>query len=160
MASAAASFLWGTLMLTRFVSLVFATAIAFALGGTAVAQVRSGTIALSTRSVGFIIGIEWGSGTMTLANNRSYQLRIRTLKAGMAGLEAVSASGYIYNLSPRRPQDITGTFAAIGAGLTIGGGLGAQRMQNEKGVIIDINETAQGLAAKIAASGIAIELVR
>ncbi len=149
-------------MLTRLVSLALASLLALALGGMAAAQppVRSGTIALSTKSVGFIIGIEWGSGTMTLANKRSYQLRIRTLKAGMAGLEAVSANGFIYNLNPRRPQDITGTFAAIGAGLTIGGGLGAQRMQNEKGVIIDITETAQGLAAKIAASGIAVELVK
>ncbi len=149
-------------MLTRFVSLALAAIVALALGGMAAAQqpVRTGTISLSTRSVGFIVGVEWGSGTMTLTNKRSYQLRIRTLKVGMAGLEAVSASGNIYNLKPNRPQDITGTFASIGAGLTIGGGLGAQRMRNEKGVIIEVNETAQGLAAKIAASGIAVELVR
>jgi hypothetical protein len=31
-------------------------------------------------------------------------------------------------------------------------------MRNEKGVIIEIDETAQGLAAKIAGAGVAIEL--
>jgi hypothetical protein len=122
--------------------------------------VRSGTIALNTRSVGFIVGVEWGSGTMTLANRRSYQLRVRTFKAGMIGIEGVGAQGFIYNLNPRRPQDVAGTYASIGAGLTIGGGIGAQRMQNEKGVIIDLTETAVGAAAKLAASGLVIDLVR
>jgi hypothetical protein len=145
---------------------VFLTVLAFVAAtcfGAAVAQTpsqASGNINFSTKSVGFILGFEWGSGTMTLRGGRAYQLRVRTVKAGMAGLEAVSASGQIYNLNPRRPQDITGTFTSIGGGVTIGGGIGAQRMQNEKGVIIEIQETAQGLAAKIAVSGLAIDLVR
>jgi hypothetical protein len=33
-------------------------------------------------------------------------------------------------------------------------------MKNEKGVIIEIDETSQGLAAKIAGAGVAIELAR
>jgi hypothetical protein len=33
-------------------------------------------------------------------------------------------------------------------------------MKNEKGVIIELNETAQGLAAKIAAAGVAIQIRR
>ena len=118
----------------------------------------TGNIALSTKSVGFILGAEWGSGTMTLQGGRSYELRIRTLKVGMAGLESVSANGRIYNLDPRRPEDIEGTFASMGAGVTIGGGVGVQRMKNEKGVIIELEESAQGVAAKIAASGIAVQL--
>ncbi len=117
---------------------------------------RSGTISLSTKSVGFILGIEWGSGTMTLRNGRSYRLRIRTLKAGMAGIESISAYGTVYNL--RNARDIEGTFAAVGAGLTIGGGVGVATLKNAKGVIIEIKETQQGIAAKIAASGIDIEL--
>ena len=120
----------------------------------------AGNIAFSTKSVGFILGVEWGSGTVTLRGGRVINLRVRTLKAGMIGLEAVRASGRVYNLNPRRPLDIAGTYASIGGGLTVGGGIGAQRMKNEKGVIIDIEETAQGLAAKVAASGIAIDVVQ
>ncbi|MCW5770026.1 MAG: hypothetical protein KIT16_00220 [Rhodospirillaceae bacterium] len=143
--------------------LFLAALAAVALAAPAAAQTpsqASGNIAFSTKSIGFIVGFEWGSGTMTLRGGRSYRLRVRTLKAGVIGLEAVTANGRIYNLNPRRPQDIVGTYASIGGGLTVGGGMGAQRMKNEKGVIIEINETAQGLAAKIAASGVAIELVR
>ncbi len=119
---------------------------------------HTGNIAISTRSVGFIVGVEWGSGSMTLADRRSYNLRVRTLKVGMAGIESVSAQGRIYNLDARRPQDIAGTYASMGAGITIGGGVGAQSMKNEKGVIIELQETQLGIAAKIAAAGIEIQL--
>jgi hypothetical protein len=138
---------------------------AFALFGAASVEAQapgrySGNIRFSTTAVGFILGVEWGSGTMTLAGGRVYNLRVRTLKAGMAGVEGITANGRIYDLNPRRPGDIVGTYTSIGAGVTIGGGVGAQRMKNEKGVIIEITETAQGLAAKIAASGVAIDLAR
>ena len=145
--------------------LIFAAAAfaAFAFAGTAAAETPmqlAGHIAFSTKSVGFIVGVEWGSGTVTLRGGRVVQLRVRTLKAGMIGLEAVQAAGRVYNLDPRRPADIVGTYASIGGGLTVGGGVGAQRMKNEKGVIIEIDETSQGLAAKIAGAGVAIELAR
>jgi hypothetical protein len=145
------------LLLTLF---AFAT---FAVAGTAESQTPmrlAGNIAFSTKSIGFIVGVEWGSGTVTLRGGRVVHLRVRTLKAGMIGLEAVQAAGRVYNLDLRRPADIAGTYASIGGGLTVGGGVGAQRMKNEKGVIIEIDETSQGLAAKIAGAGVAIELAR
>lgn len=135
----------------------------FAAAGAAESQTPprlAGNIAFSTKSIGFIVGVEWGSGTVTLRGGRVLRLRVRTLKAGMIGLEAVQAAGRVYNLDPRRPGDIAGTYASIGGGITVGGGVGGQRMKNEKGVIIEIEETAQGLAAKMAAAGVAIELAR
>jgi hypothetical protein len=145
--------------------LAFAALAAVAFAGSAAAQTQppprlSGNIAFNTKSVGFIVGVEWGSGTVTLRGGRVLNLRVRTLKAGMIGLEAVQAGGRVYNLDPRRPADIAGTYASIGGGITVGGGVGAQRMKNEKGVIIEIDETSQGLAAKIAGAGVAIELAR
>lgn len=144
-------------------ALFAAVIVAAGIGSTESALAESlgryaGNIAISTKSVGFIIGAEWGSGTMALRDSRSYRLNIRTLKVGMAGLESVSASGRIYNLDPRRPHDIEGNFASMGAGITIGGGVGVQRMKNDKGVVIELRETAQGVAAKIAASGMAVRL--
>jgi hypothetical protein len=145
--------------------LLLAVAAIVAFAGVSTAQTQppprlAGNIAFNTKSVGFIVGVEWGSGTVTLRGGRVIHLRVRTLKAGMIGLEAVQAAGRVYNLDPRRPGDVAGTYASIGGGLTVGGGIGAQRMKNEKGVIIEIDETAQGLAAKIAGAGVAIELAR
>ena len=144
----------------RKFSLAVAALATFALAGAAEAQAPrlSGNIAFSTKSVGFILGVEWGSGTVTLRDGRVITLRVRTLKVGMIGLEAVSARGRVFNLG--RPGDIAGTYASIGGGLTVGGGIGAQRMKNEKGVIIEIDETAQGLAAKVAGAGVVIDIVR
>jgi len=150
----------------RKILLAVAALAAFAAPNAASAQGQpppgpvAGNIAFSTKSVGFILGVEWGSGTVTLRGGRVVNLRVRTLKAGMIGLEAVSGRGRVYNLNPRRPLDLAGTYASIGGGITVGGGIGAQRMKNEKGVIIDIEETAAGLAAKIAASGIIIDVVQ
>ena len=147
----------------RRVPIAVAVFAVFVLAGAAVAETParlSGSITFSTKSVGLVIGVEWGSGTMTLSSGRVCHLRVRTLKAGMIGVESVSASGRIYNLDPRRPDDIAGTFASIGGGITVGGGVGAQRMRNQKGVIIEIDETSQGLAAKIAGAGVAIDLQR
>ncbi len=147
----------------RLATVIAALFFSFGIGAAAAQQPpppRSGTITLSTKSIGFIVGVEWGGGEFVANNGRRYPLRIRTVKAGMAGLEAVSAFGNVYHLDPRRPQDIAGTYTAVGAGITIGGGVGGQQMRNEKGVVIVINETAQGIAAKIAASGVAIELQR
>jgi hypothetical protein len=117
---------------------------------------RSGTISLNTKSVGFLFGFEWGSGEMRLNSGRVYNLRIRMLKAGVIGIEQISAHGTIYNL--RRPSDIEGTFAAGGAGATLGAGAGIATMENAKGVIIEVRETSAGIAAKIAASGIDIKI--
>jgi hypothetical protein len=145
----------------RKLLLTLAAFATFAVAGAVDAQTPmrlSGNIAFNTKSVGFIVGVEWGSGTVTLRGGRVMHLRVRTLKAGMIGLEAVQAAGRVYNLDPRRPQDVAGTYASIGGGITVGGGVGAQRMKNEKGVIIEIDETSQGIAAKIAGAGVAIEL--
>lgn len=120
------------------------------------ARVRSGTITLNTTSAGFILGIEWGSGTMTLRNGRTYKLRVRTLKAGVIGIESITAHGTIYNL--RRASDIQGKFISAGAGITVGGGVGVQTLENSKNVIIELRETSQGVAAKVAASGVDIQL--
>lgn len=119
-------------------------------------KVRSGTITLNTTSAGFILGIEWGSGTLRLRNGRTYRLSVRTLKAGVIGVESITAHGTVYNL--RRPSDIQGKYISGGAGITVGGGVGIQVLENSKHVIIELRETAQGIAAKIAASGVDIQL--
>ncbi len=145
---------------TTLVGLVVAVALALSIPTAAHkasgGKVRAGTITLNTTAVGFILGIEWGSGTLTLNNGRSYRLRVRTLKAGVIGIESITAHGTVYNL--RRPSDIQGKYISGGAGITVGGGIGIQVLENSRNVIIELKETAQGLAAKIAAAGVDIQL--
>lgn len=117
---------------------------------------RSGTIEFDTKSAGFIVGYEWGYGWVTLNNGQKARIRVRTLNVGMIGFEKVNAVGVIYNLNSL--GDLDGNYAGLGAGVTIGGGVSGAAMKNVRNVYIELNETGQGLAAKIAASGINIAL--
>lgn len=116
----------------------------------------SGTIRFTTTSVGFIIGAEWGKGTLTLNNGKSYNIRVRMLRVGMAGIETIDATGTVYNL--KRMHDFEGQYVSGSAGLTIGGGVAGEVMENSRKVVIKLTSTQIGLAAKIAASGITISV--
>ncbi len=147
------------LRFTRTVAALFlAVGLVVASGPSVDAQKkwRSGTISFNTKSIGFLFGYEWGYGTVKLNNGKAYRIRVRMLKAGVIGVESISAYGTVYNV--RNVRDIEGTYAAGGAGATLGGGAGIATLQNAKGVIIEVRETSAGLAAKIAASGVQIRL--
>ena len=116
----------------------------------------SGTIRFTTTSIGFIIGAEWGKGTLTLNNGKSYNIRVRMLRVGMAGIERVDATGTVYNL--KKMHDFEGQYVSGSAGLTIGGGVAGEAMENSRKVVIKLTSTQIGLAAKIAASGITISV--
>ncbi len=116
----------------------------------------SGTIRFSTTSVGFIIGAEWGRGTLTLNNGKSYNIRVRMLRVGMAGIESVDATGTVFNL--KKMADFEGQYTSGSAGLTIGGGIAGESMKNSRNVVIKLRSTQVGIAAKIAVSGVTITL--
>ena len=66
----------------RKLLLTLAAFVTFAAAGAAESQTPmrlAGNIAFSTKSVGFIVGVEWGSGTVTLRGGRVVHLRVRTL---------------------------------------------------------------------------------
>ena len=116
----------------------------------------SGTIRFTTTSVGFIIGAECGKGTLTLNNGKSYNIRIRMLRVGMAGIETIDATGTVYNL--KKLADFGGQYTSGSAGLTIGGGIAGEDMKNSRNVVIRLRSTQIGVAAKIAVSGVTISL--
>ena len=143
------------MVLAFTLAIAAAVVVAVATAPSDAAKRRTGSISINTTSVGFILGFEWGSGTLRYGR-RTYRLRVRTLKAGMAGIEAVTMSGPVYNL--RRASDINGNFTAVGTGITVGGGVGIATLSNSKGVQIELKERSQGVAAKIAVSGLDIQL--
>ena len=117
---------------------------------------RSGKIQFSTTSVGFIVGGEWGRGTLTLNNGKRYNIKIKMLRVGMAGIEKIDATGTVFNL--KKVSDIQGRYVSGSAGITIGGGVAGENMKNSRNVVIRLRSTQVGVAAKIAASGVTITL--
>ncbi len=116
----------------------------------------SGKIRFSATSIGFIIGAEWGKGTLTLNNGKSYNIRVRMLRVGMAGIESVDATGTVFNL--KKMSDFEGQYTSGSAGITIGGGVAGETMKNSRNVVIKLRSTQVGVAAKIAVSGVTITL--
>jgi hypothetical protein len=131
-------------------------------GGLAFAQsqVNSGLpwdaqIQLSAGSVGAGIGIHWGSGKLIQAG-KEYPLKVEGLSVGNVGISKATALGTVYNL--KNLSDINGTYTAIGAGATVGGGGSAIAMKNANGVVIDVITTTEGVSFSLGTSGVTITL--
>ena len=112
-------------------------------------------IQLSAGSVGAGIGVSWGSGKLTQAG-KEYPLKVDGLTVGTVGISKATALGKVYNL--KKLSDINGTYAAIGTGVTVGGGGSAITMKNANGVIIDAITTTEGVSFTLGTSGVTIKL--
>jgi len=58
----------------------------------------------------------------------------------------------------KKLTDINGTYAAIGTGVTVGGGGAAITMKNANGVIIDAVTTTEGVSFTLGTGGVTITL--
>ncbi|AMN43827.1 hypothetical protein [Rhodoplanes sp. Z2-YC6860] len=116
---------------------------------------ETGAVRFSVGSAGFIVGIGGGSGALRF-RGKTYRLSIGGVRIGTIGASATEVRGVAYNM--RRPSDIAGTYSAVGAGLAVGGGAGSARLQNEKGVVLDVRAVKVGLEANLNLGGVSISL--
>jgi len=128
----------------------------FLVAGLALAQdTPDGTVKFEGGSVSVGIGYSWGSGTLTY-QGKEYPFSVDGLSVGAVGAMDYTASGAVYNL--KQLEDFNGNYAAGTAGATVGGGADATAMQNDRGVVIKLVTTTQGLNFALAASGVKINL--
>jgi hypothetical protein len=123
--------------------------------GAALAAPPDGTIKFKGGAVGFIAGINWGSGVLYY-HGHEIPLKVGGLSVGEIGIKHFDAKGTVYNL--RRVKDVEGTYAAVGAAATVGGGAGVLEMQNGSGVTIKAQSTSIGAHLKLGPSGMVIKL--
>ncbi|MEM5789642.1 MAG: hypothetical protein AAGU11_20200 [Syntrophobacteraceae bacterium] len=114
-----------------------------------------GTVELSTGSVAAGVGLSWGGGTLTY-NGKQYKFKVDGLSVGSVGIQNAAARGKVYNL--KNVADFSGNYAAVAAGVTVGGGGGAKTMKNEKGVIMDLISTNQGVEFTFGTQGVKVTL--
>jgi type 1 fimbria pilin len=142
----------------KFVTPIRAMAAAALMSGvfaasTAVAA-PDGTIHFSGGSVAFLASINWGGGTLHY-KGRSVPLKVNGIGVGAIGADKFSADGEVFNL--KSAHDIEGTYTALNASATAGGGEGAIDMRNEKGVEIRAHSTSAGLKLSLAPTGVVIK---
>jgi hypothetical protein len=101
------------------------------------------------------VGVSWGQGTLTF-QGKDYPFRMRGFDVANVGAGKVTANGNVYNLT--NVSDFAGTYAAASAGAALAGGGGATAMKNDRGVVIRMNSTTEGVQLKLALEGATIEL--
>jgi hypothetical protein len=116
----------------------------------------TGTVHVEIAKAGFIVGVGGGRGTLVFQGRR-YPLSVGGLSFGATiGASKAELVGRAYNL--RRPSDIAGTYTAVGGGVAVGGGASAIRLQNAKGVVLDLRGRTIGLELNANVSGVEIGL--
>ena len=116
---------------------------------------ETGSVRLKVTSVGFIVGIGGGSGTLNF-RGKTYRLRLSGVSAGTIGASGMDLVGTASNL--RTAADIAGTYSAASAGLAVAGGAKAATLQNPNGVVLTLQGRQVGFQANLSVSGVTISL--
>jgi len=114
-----------------------------------------GHVHLKIVKAGFIIGGGGGSGTLSY-NGHVYPLKVGGLGIGTIGVAEASMVGTASHL--HSPYDIVGTYSLAGAGLAVAGGANVVTLQNEKGVVLQLQGTQVGFQASLGLGGMTISM--
>jgi hypothetical protein len=115
----------------------------------------TGSVRVTVTRAGFIVGVGGGSGTLRFAG-KTYPLSVGGVSVGTLGVSRADLVGRAYNL--RSPQDIAGTYTAVGAGLAVAGGARAARLRNSNGVILELRGRQVGFEVSIDLSGMTVSM--
>jgi hypothetical protein len=118
----------------------------------------SGTLTVTATSVAVGVGWSWGEGTLTLLNGKQYRFKVSGLDVVAVGFKQATAVGKVYYL--RNVRDFEGTYTAATAGITVGGGVGASTLQNQRGVVMNLTGVGQGVDVRLAVSGMTVKLIK
>jgi len=113
------------------------------------------TLELTQTSFAILIGYTWGDGTLTY-QDKKHSVAVEGVSVLALGVVQATASGEVFNLS--KLEDFNGTYIAASVEGTLGAGAGAATMRNEKGVIIHLFTSTQGLNLKIAPEGMRLSI--
>jgi hypothetical protein len=127
------------------------------LAGLAAAQGDTGTLKLADGSVALGVGFSWGKGTLTY-HGRTYPIKVEGLSVGEVGVTRATAVGTVSHLE--KLSDFSGTYVAVGAGATAGGGADVAMMRNQHGVVVELTSTTQGAGLKFGTDGIRMTLAK
>ena len=134
---------------------VVGAAVSILIAASAPSQAQSGTVRLHIVKAGLIVGVGGGSGTLTY-HGQTYRLSVGGIGLGSLGVAAVDLRGTATHL--HNPSDIAGTYGAAGAGAAFVGGGQVATLQNDKGVVLQLQGVQAGFQVSIGLGGMTIAL--
>jgi len=121
-----------------------------------VSQADTGAISLVLTKGGLILGVGGGRGVLTF-HGRHYRFKISGMSVGATiGASTTKLVGKALNL--HAPGDLAGSYSSVGAGGALVGGAGAVRLQNKKGVVLQLAGGKVGLELSASVGGIKITM--
>ncbi len=120
---------------------------------------QSGTLQFSMTSVGFLLGVRWGEGVLTM--NDGFQLSFDVFGAKLleTGIATAKFEGEVYNLT--NLHDFEGTYFGASTKITVLKGKGELQTSNANCVFIKARSTGGGLQLSAPApEGLAIKFER
>ena len=136
-----------------------AAMVAIVLAGLpAPSQAQTGSVAFEISKAGFIVGVGGGRGVLNYQGRR-YPLTVGGMSFGATiGASTTQLVGTASNL--RQPSDIEGVYSALGGGVAVAGGVASVRLQNAKGVILNLRGRKVGVELSVSVSGAEIKMAR
>ena len=120
------------------------------------AYADSGTVSIRIFKAGFVIGGSAGSGVLTFHGKR-YPLSIGGLSYGFTfGASETRFHGKVTNI--RKPSDVAGVYAQVGAGAAAVRGAQAVVLTNQSGAVLTLTGQQAGLIVSADLSGLALSL--
>jgi hypothetical protein len=118
-------------------------------------QAATGTVRLHVVKAGLVLGGTNGDGFLYIGHRR-YHLSVTGSSIGTVGVATLDLVGTVSNL--RRPSDIAGSYSDAGAGVSIGAGPSATTLQNDHGVILQLQGPQTGLQVSLSLGGMTIAM--
>jgi hypothetical protein len=136
------------------IRLIAAASLSVAL--TSAVRADTGVVRAVLSKAAFVVGAGAGRGTL-IFHDQSYPLSFAGMSIGATiGLSTAKLTGRAYHM--QKPTDIEGTYTAIGAGAAVALGGGSVRLQNAKGVVLELAGARVGVEFSIAFSGVRVRL--
>lgn len=121
-----------------------------------VSQADTGSVTVVLTKAGLIVGVSGGRGVLTFRGHH-YRFRISGMSVGATiGASATKLVGKAKNL--HAVADFAGSYGTVGAGGAVAGGVGAVRLKNKKGVVLELGGPKVGLELSAAVGGVRITL--
>ena len=122
-------------------------------------MVQSGTLTFNLKTIGFMLGVRWGEGVLTLNDGFQIGFDVSGAKLLETGISNATFEGEVYNLDDL--EDFQGTYWGSSTKLTAVKGKGELQTNNSDCVFIRARSTGGGLQLSAPApEGLAIKFER